>query len=139
MKVYTKKDLVDMGLRFITDGKDIKLFRTLVSGSEVEIKRSLVTCKHKYGHDKSYYAYSWYGGMKNGKQTSITLSACRIVYIICKGDIPQDYDVDHIDNNSLNNDPDNLQVLSRRDNLAKRFVDDPNTCWNQYMAQKRAQ
>lgn len=41
-------------------------------------------------------------------------------------------DVDHVDNDSLNNNLDNLRLLTRRQNLAKRFVDDPENHCNQW-------
>ena len=44
----------------------------------------------------------------------------RFIYIWYKGSIPAGYDVDHIDNDSLNNDISNLQLLTRKENLAKR-------------------
>lgn len=36
--------------------------------------------------------------------------------------IPVGYDIDHIDNNALNNHVDNLQILNRRENLYKAVV-----------------
>lgn len=53
---------------------------------------------------------------------SISLSA--LVWLKNKGDIPAGYVVDHIDNNSLNNNLDNLQLLTRGQNIKK------NTRWS---------
>lgn len=44
----------------------------------------------------------------------------RFIYIWYNGEIPAGYDIDHIDNNSLNNDISNLRLLTRKENLAKR-------------------
>lgn len=43
----------------------------------------------------------------------------RLLYETFIGDIQTDYIVDHIDNNSLNNNLDNLQVITLRENTAK--------------------
>ena len=50
-----------------------------------------------------------------GKQ----LRTHRIVYAIHHGAIPEGMDVDHIDNNRLNNKIENLQLLTRTDNVLK--------------------
>jgi hypothetical protein len=52
--------------------------------------------------------------------------------------------VDHIDNDPYNNyiseDPDdpknNLQLLTRKENIAKRLIDNPNSWINQYGQKK---
>ena len=51
-------------------------------------------------------------------QTNILVS--NIVWIWFNGQIPQGYDIDHIDNNPMNNNLSNLQLLTRKENLAKR-------------------
>ena len=43
----------------------------------------------------------------------------RVLYAWFKGNIPRNYVVDHIDENKQNNKLDNLQLLSRKDNLTK--------------------
>lgn len=42
------------------------------------------------------------------------------LYAWYKGEVPAGYDVDHIDNDTLNNDLDNLQLLSHEENIKKR-------------------
>lgn len=49
----------------------------------------------------------------------------RLVYSTFKGQIPQNYHIDHIDNNPQNNRLDNLQCLSASENMKKVFVDNP--------------
>lgn len=43
----------------------------------------------------------------------------RVIYAMHYGEIPDDMDVDHIDNNRGNNRIENLQLLSRLDNIMK--------------------
>lgn len=40
--------------------------------------------------------------------------------------------VDHLDNDPFNNDPNNLELISIEDNLAKRYTDNPESWTNQY-------
>ena len=52
---------------------------------------------------------------KNGKLFYVH----RLVYETFVGDIPKDKEMDHIDGDTSNNSVDNLQLLSRRDNVEK--------------------
>ena len=56
--------------------------------------------------------------MVDGKQKSVSLAALIMVLIIGK-DIPDGYVVDHIDNDSFNNDISNLQLLTIGENIKK--------------------
>ena len=40
--------------------------------------------------------------------------------------------VDHIDNDPYNNELDNLQLLTIKENLAKRYTDNPESWVNQW-------
>ena len=51
-------------------------------------------------------------------------------YLWFKGDIPHELDVDHIDNDKLNNHPDNLQLLTREKILRKRGIGRNQYSWN---------
>ena len=93
---------------------------------EKVIKRSIAERKHRYSEAKYYPFYSF---SYNGKAQAITES--RLIYAWFYGEVPAGYDVDHIDNDPFNNDLDNLQLLSRRENLAKRFEDNPDASHNQ--------
>lgn len=84
------------------------------------ISVTLARGKHKYRPDKYYPKVTF---CVRQKVYNIPLS--RLIYVWFKGDIPDGYVVDHIDNNSFNNYPDNLQLLTIEDNLAKRFEDNP--------------
>ena len=73
--------------------------------------------KHKYGKTLAYALCSVWD-YKNKKPVVIPVH--RLVYLAYKGDIPEGYDVDHIDRDTLNNHPDNLRAISRKENLANR-------------------
>ena len=90
-------------------------------------KRRTIVRKHKYAPDKVYVGYSW---CYKGKVYACTES--RLVYAYNIGDIPDNYDVDHIDNNPLNNQLNNLRLLTREENLKKRFSDNVDNCVNQW-------
>ena len=60
--------------------------------------------------------------------------AHRAIYTLVNGNIPENMQVDHIDNVKINNNINNLQILSNRDNIAKsldgltpKFSKDRNT------------
>lgn len=59
------------------------------------------------------------GGGRNSKNIAIPLS--HLSWFLSRGEWPRDgYVIDHIDDNYLNNKPDNLQELTSKDNHAKR-------------------
>lgn len=63
-------------------------------------------------------------GLKHGGYLKVKLGGKaelvhRVIYAKHYGEIPQDMDVDHIDNNRMNNRIENLQLLSRADNVRK--------------------
>ena len=73
----------------------------------------------KYHEKSGKIKWYWIVGFSyNNKPTSYPLH--RLLYAWYKGYVPANLDVDHIDNNSLNNDLSNLQLSTRGDNLAKR-------------------
>lgn len=69
------------------------------------------TTKHKYGEDKIYAIVATCGKAQ---------SLGRVLWTYFNGDIPKGYDVDHINDNSLDNRLENLQLLTRKENLKKR-------------------
>jgi hypothetical protein len=64
-----------------------------------------------------YAAVSLYGTPKKPKQVGIH----RLVWETFKGPIPEGMEIDHINNNRLNNMISNLQLMSKRDNLLKMW------------------
>lgn len=83
--------------------------------------------RHKYTPDKVYLKITFNGG-KGPK----TITLARFIYVWFNGDLADGEVVDHIDNNSFNNDPKNLRKLSVRDNLIKRNEDNYKYARNQY-------
>ena len=73
------------------------------------------TTKHEHGKDMNYKIV----GVKiNGIKRYYTLS--NLVWIYYRGNIPEGYDVDHINDDSLDNRLENLQLLTRKENIEKR-------------------
>ena len=70
----------------------------------------------KFGCPFKYYGSTTLNGYKKIQQRAVS----RLVYAAFVGPIPPGMDVDHIDSNRENNRVDNLQVLTRSDNLRKR-------------------
>ena len=92
------------------------------------------TTKHPNGKSKSYLMTSI--KIKQGDYYSIlTMPLHRLVYIYFKGNFPENYDIDHIDNDPFNCSIDNLEAVSRKENLNKRECNGANqyrnsTNWN---------
>jgi hypothetical protein len=82
--------------------------------------------------------YEYVGLRKNGKTKNVFIH--RLVVIVLKGEeIPEGYEVDHIDRNKRNNSPTNLRVLSHRENTLHyhgRLDVDSNTHKNCYACGK---
>lgn len=118
----TKQDLINWGIT-VEQNEDgsYTIYRTgLVNGFSPdivtrELSVTVTTCRHKYGKDKQY-PYVVFS--VNSKPKGILVS--RLMYAWFVGDIPDGYDIDHIDNNPFNNNPENLQILTRKENLIKR-------------------
>ena len=121
-KKLTKQELLDAGfteVKYIND--QWRVFRRWRKNNskekiDTEIKITLACGKHKYRPDKYYHkiTYSF-----NRKVINIPLS--RFIYVWFKGDIPDGYIINHINGNSFDNRPENLQLLTVGDNLKRRF------------------
>lgn len=86
--------------------------------------------KHKYGKTKIYACVALYDA-RTKKPKIVPLH--RLVYLQFKGNIPKGMVVDHIDNDPLNNSVNNLQLLTRAENIKK----DGNNGHNQYTCIKK--
>lgn len=135
-KELTRKQLKEMGIYSIDWDRQNEEWWVdrywIVSGSVKEkvhkkLKITEVVCKHKYSGEKRYPAV---GFSYESKPVVIPLG--RLIYCWFLDDIPAGMDVDHIDNNPFNNRLENLQLLTREENLAKRYSDNEDTCCNQY-------
>lgn len=118
MKFNTRDYLDRIGARVeITDG-EIKIYQYSKRYKKEIVKPIYTnTKKHPYGKNVTYLITTLWDA-ERGKNTTYTVS--RLVYIYFNGDIPEGYDVDHIDGDTFNNIPENLQLLTRKDNLNKR-------------------
>lgn len=96
------------------------------------IKTTVATCKHKYTTDKTYPTITF---SYNNKGYCYPLA--RFIYAWFNGEIKEGWVVDHIDNNPFNNRLENLQALTPEQNLAKRFIDNPDANRNQWDAIKK--
>lgn len=85
-----------------------------------KLNRQSIPTSHKYGKTQIYYKYSFYGGMRDGRQYMISILEHVLVWLWFKGDIPDGMDLDHIDNDKSNNHISNLQLLTRAENIKKR-------------------
>jgi len=120
--ICTKQDLVDLNIEVKTteEGKH-EVYR-----NGTKMKRYLLNTYHKYGKTISYYGYSiYYGRIETPdgfryRQNNILEHV--IMWLWFKGDIPEGYDVDHINNKTLDNNLENLQLLTRAENLRKRGI-----------------
>lgn len=90
------------------------------------VKRCLKTWVNK--HKNNDYKFITVQLIKAPGKTSRKWMVSRLVYMAWVNDkIPANKQIDHIDNNPLNNNFKNLQVLSARQNNLKRFKDNPST------------
>ena len=132
-KKLTKKMLEEMGVKVELQGDEwvVSRYSPKCGKSKENVlktcKRRTLIRKHKYAPDKVYVGYSW-----SYKNKVFACTESRLVYAYFIGDIPDNYDIDHIDNNPYNNQLSNLRLLTREENLRKRFLDNEDNCRNQW-------
>lgn len=84
----------------------------------------IITKEHKYSEDKQYRVVSIYDSETRLQKTYMYSNVLYAWYnYVC----PEGYEVDHINNDSLDDRIDNYQLLLKKDNLSKK----PRQC-NQY-------
>lgn len=94
-----------------------------------ELKPCLAKRYHKISKNTTqYYVVSWSNYANDKVKTSFCFPLSRLVYLWFSNleELPSNLDIDHDDNNTLNNDFDNLVPLTRAQNLAKRFIQGAN-------------
>lgn len=130
-KSYKSKPRKDLTKK-VLESEGISIFKNLDSDYSYEVYQNglrrpiapLISGQYKNTKRTKYHLYTWC--MIDGKQKSISLASLIMVLIIGK-DIPSGYVVDHIDNDSFNNDISNLQLLTIGENAKK-----DNNGHNQY-------
>lgn len=121
-KTIHKDWLKSLGITNVTD--DGHIFK-----GDIELSQTSVVGKHKYGTNRYYRVISIYDPEYYIEQKERKCKYCagirallvsRVVFAWKWGTCPGDRDVDHIDDNPFNNNVNNLQLLTRAENLAKR-------------------
>lgn len=138
-KTITKEELIERGIAEVTEDAHI------IRADGTEFHQYYIPSKHPYGKVKAYKAISMYdpdtyknqlekkelGLIKSAPGTKL-FAVHRIVYAWFNNECPGDLDVDHIDNDPFNNHIDNLQLLARKRNLAKRLPRNQHTAsWSE--------
>ena len=125
MKELSKEILEKEGIRVEQDPyeecgyKIYRYGRKAGRAKELTWKRLNPCLNGKYHKKSGKMKWYWIVGFSdNNKPKAYPLH--RLLYAWYIGYVPANMDVDHIDNNSLNNDLSNLQLSTRKDNLAKR-------------------
>lgn len=130
----TKKQLQDLGVTDVRRDGTVYVHGTKKNPTKL-------TTKHKYGNNVTYLAIALQDYSrkvptvqkvlrKSGKLYTApswayavkTVPLGRLVMAWYKGEVPGDMDVDHIDGDPFNNNIENLQIISRRENLARRTL-----------------
>lgn len=121
-ETITKEELVSLGFT------DVKEDGTIYFKGELK-KEAVRKCPHKKsGNDKFYPVVQFYDKAyrKYQLEKGVIANGCRaipvnrVVWAWFKGICPGELDVDHIDNNPFNNNINNLQLLTRGENIRKR-------------------
>ena len=84
---------------------------------ELKLKPHINGQDHKYGKHSKYVAYGLYF---NGKQHKIYLH--NIIYAWYKGKVPLGYEVDHLDGDTFNNSPENLELVTHAENVRRQSL-----------------
>lgn len=121
---FTKEKLISLGITHVTEDGHVFM-------GEKEMRQSEINKSAKYKKQKPYlgvclsdksrkvynkkYGENWY------TYASVIIPVHRAVYAWYHDIIPANYDVDHIDDNRLNNNLSNLQLLTREQNNQKKL------------------
>lgn len=114
-KIAKTRELLhdDCRIRFING----KFYQEKPRAGLCELKTFLHTTKHKHGTDLTYEYVGFYNYITH-KPTLMSYHA--FLYAWFKGTVPAGAEVDHIDGDTLNNNLDNLQLLTKEENIRKR-------------------
>ena len=84
---------------------------------ERKLKPHINSQDRKYSKSCEYVFYDLY---INGKQRRIYLH--NIIYAWYKGKVPLGYEVDHLDGNTFNNSPENLELVTHAENVRRQSL-----------------
>ena len=84
---------------------------------ERKLKSHINGQDRKYGKNREYVFYDLYF---NGKQRRIYLH--NIIYAWYKGKVPLGYEVDHLDGDTFNNSPENLELVTHAENVRRQSL-----------------
>lgn len=110
------------GLYEVSNFGNIKRLGNNKTKKEIIMKHVICEQKRKNKTYKSHKVIL----TKNKKRK--TCMVHRLVWSAFNGDIPERYEIDHIDNNPENNCLFNLQLLTRMENEHKKYIDNSNYC-----------
>jgi len=82
---------------------------------------------HKRCKDEIAGSFNTSTGYWVVKYKSVIYQQHTIVYILCKGKIPEGFTVDHIDTDKTNNAPSNLRIATKAQQLQNRNISNRNT------------
>ena len=90
---------------------DFKVWKKFRTKPDAEVKIHHITTYHKYGKDLTYPFVSIKGKL---------IGLGKLIYVWFKRDVPEGYEIDHVDGNPFNNNINNLEIVTRRENLLRR-------------------
>lgn len=115
------KDVVGYeGLYQVSNLGNVKSLNYNKTGKEKILKHKKYTIHYK---NRNYIVHN-VTLYKDGDAKYFLIN--RLVWTTFNGNIPYNMDVDHINNNPEDNRLENLQLLTRSENLKKRFIDNPD-------------
>lgn len=125
-KLLTREMLESYGITNITEDGHIFV-------GDKEKKQSISTKKGKYKLQQPYARVTFsdkskkvYCTNKKGQSywtySAFTVLVNRAIYAWYHGEVPAGYEVDHIDNNTLNNHLHNLRLLTKEENLNRKPI-----------------
>ena len=121
----TKNQLEALGVVYVTEDGDVYTY----NGKEVIKKTPFeVIAKRKYSTNKKRYLYVDFYNPLTCKNLRIALH--RIVYAWFNGVARAGMTIDHIDNNELNNNINNLREMSLEENLSRKKVSRNQYNWD---------
>ena len=100
------------------DLENLKIYHTTPRRGKTELKQSEVVSNKKYGNPKTYKVVGWYNVEEHKQHTALVH---RMIYVWANNcSLVNDDDIDHKDNDSLNNHPNNLIKCSHIENMRRR-------------------